>query len=207
MSGLVKSVGKVFKKVAKSKIVKGLALAAAVYFTAGIAGGAMGSTTMANLPGIQGAADFLGMGDVGAFAGAPPTVTPLADTSAPPPTPTPDATTELQQASAPQASVVDKSVPAGPAAPSPAAGAPKLPGSAGTGVNPASAWFSSLSPAAQQILAQSVAGGAAGMMQALSAKNAAEDAEAREERAREDRRRRGSVPDFSSGIIDRVRGG
>lgn len=50
------------------------------------------------------------------------------------------------------------------------------------------------------------------MMQALAAKNAQEDAEERENRMREDRTRRGSVPDFSSafkprkpGIIDGLR--
>lgn len=229
MSGLVRSVKKVFKKITKSKVVKGLLIAAAVYFTAGIAGGMMGSTAMASLPGIKSLADTLGI-ESGAFGTGPPGAIPTPDfqtTALPtqPPiqeTPTPDATTELARASAPGA-VQQSAQPAAPAPSAPAgasaaatpafdaAPAPAQPGAPGVPTS-ALSWWKNLSPAAQQILAQGFAGGAAGMMQALAAKNAQEDAEERENRMREDRTRRGSVPDFSSafkprkpGIIDGLR--
>jgi hypothetical protein len=228
MSGLIKSVGKVFKKVAKSKVVKGLAIAAALYYVGGLAAGAMGSTTAANLPGIKGAADLFGL-NAGAFGetGPPgldmpvPQTTPLADTSAPMGTdltPGPNATAELA-ANAPAAPppaapapaappspapVTDKSVPAQAPAGVPPAG-PLAMGKPGGGIiNSAAGWFQGLSPGAQQILAGSVAGGAAGVMQALAAKNAQEDAVEREQRTRDDRVRRGAVPDFSSGFINRA---
>ena len=238
MSGLVKSVGKVFKKLAKSKVVKGLAIAAAIYFTAGIAAGAMGSTTAAGLPGIRGAADLLGLGETGAFAGAPPgadamaagqsVASPLPDTAAPQGTDLtqgPDAATEMgQQAQQPQPQQAQAPTPP-PTQPGPKPGLPpvdeksvraqpaaanlKLPQSGGV-INNAAGWFSGLSAPAQEVLARGFAGGAAGLMQALAMKNASEDAEERENRAREDRIRRGSVPDFSSafskGVIDSKRG-
>lgn len=69
MSGILKKVGKVFKKVVKSKIFKIAAIAAAVYFTGGIAAGAMGSSFAAGLPGIQSAASMLGVTS-GAFGAA-----------------------------------------------------------------------------------------------------------------------------------------
>ena len=234
MSGLVRSVKKVFKKVTKSKVVKGLLIAAAVYYTAGIAGGMMGSTDMANLPGIKGLADTLGI-NAGAFGETgPPGAIPTPDFQATPlvtqppiqETPTPDATAELAQASQPAMPAqpaAQPTVPGAPAQPAPApnapapaapppdAAAPAQPGAPGVPTS-ALSWWKNLSPAAQQILAQGFAGGAAGMMQALAAKNAQEDAEERENRMREDRTRRGAVPDFSSafkprGIIDRARGG
>jgi hypothetical protein len=70
MSGILKKVGKVFQKIVKSKIFKIVAIAAAVYFTAGIAAGAMGSVFAASLPGISTAASALGLGEVGAFGAA-----------------------------------------------------------------------------------------------------------------------------------------
>lgn len=72
MSGVLKSVGKVFKKVVKSKIFKVVAIAAAVYFTAGIASAALGSTFAAGLPMIGEAAGMLGVtgGALGGAAGA-----------------------------------------------------------------------------------------------------------------------------------------
>jgi hypothetical protein len=222
MSGLVRSVGKVFRKVAKSKVVKGLAIAAALYYAGGLAAGAMGSTTAANLPGIKGLADFLGV-EAGAFGetGPPPLdglqTTPLPDNPLPQGTDLsqgPDAAAEMAQAQQPPAqpaaaAPAAQAAPSQPPAPPPTAGATptaQVPGDAGV---PKSAltWWQGLSPGAQQILAKGFAGGAAGMMQALAAKNAQEDAEAREERFREDRRRRGAIPDFSSGIIDRARKG
>jgi len=76
MSGLVKGVKKVFKavgsavkKIVKSPIFKAVAIAAAVYFTGGLAMGAMGSTFAASLPGISGAAEALGI-TAGAFGEA-----------------------------------------------------------------------------------------------------------------------------------------
>jgi hypothetical protein len=72
MSGLVKGVKKVFKavgKVMKSPIFKAIVIAAAVYFTGGLALGAMGSTFAASLPGITGLAEGLGI-TAGAFGAA-----------------------------------------------------------------------------------------------------------------------------------------
>ncbi len=73
MSGLVKGVGKVFKKVAKvvKKIAKPLAIAVAAYFTAGIALSFIPATSVfaASLPGFAGGG-FLGTGiGAGATAG------------------------------------------------------------------------------------------------------------------------------------------
>lgn len=74
MSGVVKGVKKVFKKIGqavkkivKSPIFKAIVIAAAIYFTGGLAAGAMGSTTAAALPGISTAAEMLGI-EAGAFA-------------------------------------------------------------------------------------------------------------------------------------------
>ena len=67
MSGILKKIGKVFKKIVKSKIFKAVLIAAAIYFTAGIAAGAMGSAFAASLPGISTAAGAIGLGEVGAF--------------------------------------------------------------------------------------------------------------------------------------------
>lgn len=73
MSGVVKGVKKVFKKVGsaakklwKNKIVRAIVIAAAIYFTGGLAAGAMGSTTAAAMPGITAAAKGLGI-TAGAF--------------------------------------------------------------------------------------------------------------------------------------------
>ncbi len=68
MSGVLKTVGKVFKKIVQSPIFKIVAIAAAVYFTGGLAAGAMGSTFAASLPGIAGLAGDVGLGTTGAFA-------------------------------------------------------------------------------------------------------------------------------------------
>jgi hypothetical protein len=69
MSGVLKSIGKVFKKVVTSKIFKIAAIAAAVYFTGGLAAAAMGSEFAMGLPMIGEAAGALGIGGAGA-AGA-----------------------------------------------------------------------------------------------------------------------------------------
>lgn len=61
MSGFLKGVKKVFKKIVKSPIFKAVAIAAAVYFTAGIGAAAMGSTFAAGLPGIASVAGSLGI--------------------------------------------------------------------------------------------------------------------------------------------------
>lgn len=71
MSGLVKSVKKVFKKAVKvvKKVLPYVAMAAAIYFTAGIAAAAFApASAMAAMPGIAGAASALGIG--GGAAGA-----------------------------------------------------------------------------------------------------------------------------------------
>jgi hypothetical protein len=73
MSGVVKAVKKVFKavgtaikKVVKSPIFKAILIAAAIYFTGGLALGAMGSTAAAALPGIATFAETVGV-TAGAF--------------------------------------------------------------------------------------------------------------------------------------------
>lgn len=77
MSGVAKGIKKVFKKVGKvlKKIIKPLAIAVAVYFTAGIALAAMPATAgfAASMPGFAGGG-FLGTG-IGASAAAGGTVT------------------------------------------------------------------------------------------------------------------------------------
>lgn len=68
MSGILKSAKKVFAKVVKSKIFKVAAIAAAVYFTGGLAMAASGSAFAAGLPGISSLGGALGM-DFAAGAG------------------------------------------------------------------------------------------------------------------------------------------
>jgi hypothetical protein len=62
----------VFKKIVKSPIFKAVAVAAAIYFTGGLAAGAMGSTFAATLPGVGALAEGLGItaGAFGATASA-----------------------------------------------------------------------------------------------------------------------------------------
>lgn len=68
-------------------------------------------------------------------------------------------------------------------------------------------WAQNLSPEGQAVVAKAIAGGAAGLMQGLAQKNAEEDRRDREERAREDKKRRGAIQAFGanafspSGII------
>lgn len=230
MSGVVRSIGKAFKRLADNKVVKGLMIAAAAYFIGGLAAGAMGSTTAANLPGISGAADFLGMGDVGAFAGAPPVAdavggavqaaAPVADAQ-PAAAPAPTAQAPVAKAAPVSAAPAPAAPPPGVQPPAPVsdlsagnpAGSLSLNDGQGGIIDRTAKWFGKLSHGAQTVIAGSVAGGASGLMQALAAKNASEDAEDRDERAREDRTRRGSIPAFGSaftpkksGIIDSRRG-
>jgi hypothetical protein len=68
MSGILKKIGKVFKKVISSKIFKVIAIAAAVYFTAGVALAAGGSAFAASLPGITAAGQMVGLAGTGAIA-------------------------------------------------------------------------------------------------------------------------------------------
>lgn len=73
MSGFLKSVGKVFKKIVQSPIFKVVAIAAAVYFTGGLALTAMGGEAAAfaaTLPGISSAAGALGIGEIAGAAAA-----------------------------------------------------------------------------------------------------------------------------------------
>lgn len=76
MSGLVKGVKKVFKKVVKTvkKIAPVLIIGAAIYFTAGLAAAAIApGSALAAMPGITGAAQALGIGGAAAAgAGAVP---------------------------------------------------------------------------------------------------------------------------------------
>lgn len=59
-------------------------------------------------------------------------------------------------------------------------------------------WAKDLSPQAQQVVAKAIAGGAAGLMQGIAQKNAEEDRREREERAREDKKRRGAIQAFGA---------
>ncbi len=73
MSGFLKSVAKVFKSIVKSPIFKAVAIAAAIYFTGGLALTAIGGEAAAfasALPGISSAAEALGIGAVVDAAGA-----------------------------------------------------------------------------------------------------------------------------------------
>lgn len=67
MSNILKSIGNAIKKIVKSPIFKAVLIAVAIYFTAGLAAGAMGSVFAAGLPGIATAAEALGVTS-GAFA-------------------------------------------------------------------------------------------------------------------------------------------
>ncbi len=70
MSGVLKSAAKVFKKVVTSKVFKIAAIAAAVYFTGGLAAAAAGSEFAAGLPMISSLGETLGMSGVGAIGSA-----------------------------------------------------------------------------------------------------------------------------------------
>ena len=61
MSNILSGIGKIFKKIVQSPVFKVVAIAVAVYFTAGIAAGAMGISGAASLPGITSAMGFLGI--------------------------------------------------------------------------------------------------------------------------------------------------
>jgi hypothetical protein len=82
MSGILKKIGKVFKKVVSSKIFKVIAIAAAVYFTAGVALAAGGSAFAAGLPGITAAGQAVGLAGTGAIAATEAAVTGAAVASA-----------------------------------------------------------------------------------------------------------------------------
>lgn len=66
MSGFLKSIGKAFKKIVKSPIFKAVAIGAAIYFTGGLALGAMGGAV---LPGVGALASGLGI-TAGSFGAA-----------------------------------------------------------------------------------------------------------------------------------------
>ena len=79
-------------------------------------------------------------------------------------------------------------------------------------VSAASGWYNNLSPASRLILGNVVSHGANALISANAQRNAQEAADEREEEQRQDRIRRGSVPDFSHafkprkpGIIDGLR--
>lgn len=67
MSNPLKSIANVIKKVIQSPIFKAVLIATAIYFTAGLAAGAMGVTAAVGLPGIAAAAETFGI-TAGAFA-------------------------------------------------------------------------------------------------------------------------------------------
>lgn len=66
MSGFLKSVGKAFKKIVKSPIFKAVVIGAAIYFTGGLALGALGGAV---LPGVGALASTLGI-TAGSFGAA-----------------------------------------------------------------------------------------------------------------------------------------
>lgn len=94
-------------------------------------------------------------------------------------------------------------------------GAPVSEGSTPIPANAAASgatWFKSLSPAAQGIIGKGIAGGAAGVLNALAQKNILDEKKREINQAREDVQRKGQVTAFSDGafkpkgVIDGVRG-
>lgn len=61
MSNILSGIGKIFKKIVQSPVFKVVAIAAAIYFTGGIAAASMGVSGAASLPGISTAMGFLGI--------------------------------------------------------------------------------------------------------------------------------------------------
>jgi hypothetical protein len=226
MSGIVKSIGKVFSRVAKSNVGKGVLAAAAVYYLGGMASGSFGdAATAAASAGDESAGLNMNPMDTGTmdtggsngFGGTVPLDTPpqpnvsAADVTPPlaPITPAPapapvqavPAPTPAAQPAAPQPSLA--STPA-PAAAAPAASATQpapagTVGNLGDGViNGTAKWFKSLSPGAQAAIAGGVAGGAGALMNALAMRHAEEFQRERDDRARDDHMRRTQVPVIAS---------
>jgi hypothetical protein len=165
MSGILKGVAKVFKKIVTSKIFKIVAIAAAVYFTGGIAAAAMGSSFAAGLPMIGEAAGMLGI-DIA--AGASSAVSGVAGGFG-----ALDASMAIGGAEAVAAPAITGSVGAAGAA-----------GSAGS----APGWFAGMSEGSKQVMLMSAVSGAAQAgLGALAAKNAADAEQDRYDQTREDK--------------------
>lgn len=225
MSGLVKGIQKSFKKLSKSKVVKGILIAAAVYYLGGMAANAMGDSAASGAQSWS-AGDAIDMGsdvpdpggtswaagdaiDAGGevFAEAPaPEVT--AGLEAPVQAP------QVAQVEAPKAAEPPQTAAVQPPAstPAPVVDRSTTLGKAGDNSGSQGAWFKGLSPGAQAIIAGGITGGAGAALQALGTKSAQEDAKAREDRAREDKIRRGSIRPYGAsaftpkGIINGGRG-
>lgn len=180
-----------FRRLGRSRLARGLLLAAAAYFVGNYFSGSEDVPDAdANVPGGAPEPDLLAGGDAIDI-----TTTPQPDIT---PTPTPEP--PPVQAPQPQAQVQ----PVVPQPPPPSQ-IPAFQGASATGsvtpddgiISSTAKWFKDLSPGAQQVLASSVAGGAAGLMQSMAQRNAQEDLREREQRAREDRERRGRIAAFA----------
>lgn len=170
---------KTFKKLGKSKLTGALLAAAAAYFLGDLFGGDGETPTLDPSLVTEPPGSDITMPEVESnlISEPPPEPSPVPETPVPAPqTATPAvAPTGLSQ--------------------------PTLGSSDGGILAGVGRWFKDLSPEGQRVVAQSIAGGAAGLIQGLAQKNAMEDAREREERQRADRERRGRVAAFAPGAI------
>jgi type IV secretory pathway VirB10-like protein len=191
-----------FKRLDGKKVGLGLLAAAALYYLTGLSSGSFDQTDTSDTSG-------------GGEAPPVPVNTPE-EATAPVAMPTPEPSSPPPAPAAPQAPPAPAAQPtqgmpaqgmAQQQAPTPATAAATPSGSlkldnAEPGVIGKSAkWFAGLSPGAQAILAAGTAGGAGALMQSLAMKSAQEDADKRNEMAREDKKRRESIPSFSLGAF------
>ena len=225
MSGIAKGLGKAFKRLTKSKVARGLLIAVATYYVGGMVSGSMGdANAAASSTPSWGAEDAIDMGsDVAAdtsaswaagdaidagvetpFDAPAPDATagvPAPQVAAPPPpapqTPQPAVASAAATPDQPAAVQPPASTPAAPAAPATST----VLGKAGDASGSQGAWFKGLSPGAQAIIAGAMTGGAGAAMQALATKSAREDEREREERAREDKIRRGTPAAYGAGAF------
>lgn len=212
MSGLVKSIGKSFKRLSKSKVARGILIAAAIYYLGGMASNAMGNPDGAQLSATGDASVGIPADGEALPTGPPPdswsagdAVDTGADVTAGLEPPAPAAPAQVQAptvaAPAPTQPEQPAAVPAPASTPAPVADRSTTLGKPGDASGNQGAWFKGLSPGAQAIIAGGVMGGAGATMQALGTKSAQEDARAREDRARADKIRRGSIQPYAPGAF------
>lgn len=188
------------KRLDGKKVATGIAIAAALYYLWGIASDSFDGSDAPDLTTDGPEVAALGQEDTG----FDPSLTPMPEMPAP--TPAPEA------APAPTPQPVPQVAPT-PQQASPLVAPVQAPAPTGNtmGNDPANtgimSWYKNLSPGAQQALAGGVAGGASGLMAALAQRSAQEDAKEREDRARDDKIRRGSIPAFGQGFLSRAKGG
>lgn len=197
MSGVLKSIGKVFKKVVKSKIFKIAAIAAAVYFTGGLAAAAMGSEFALGLPMIGEAAGALGIG--GTAAGAATSAAGMASIEG-------SMMTGLAGAAEAGSPFIAGAGAVGSAAPTSLAAAGGAAGGASGGVSGGVNAVSkiatgnpfNLSDGATKILGQGIATGGKAMLDAIGQKAALDQRQREIDTARADVSRKGSMFDMSN---------